>query len=64
MEYFRQETQTESTDSYDKAKQDVLQAVDSVRRLSAQQQRMLAEELMGVTNAAVLLNLLSFGLRR
>lgn len=46
------------TNDYDKAKQDVLQAMESIRKLPPPQQRMLAEELVGTGNVAVLLNIL------
>lgn len=47
----------EPTNDYDKARQDVMQAMASIRKLSPQQQRMLIEEFVGEANVAVLLNI-------
>ena len=47
----------EPTDPYEKAKMDILKALDSIRVLSAEQQKMLARELLGAESVAALLNL-------
>lgn len=48
----------EPKDDYEKAKQDVLQAMISVRNLPQWQQQKLAQELFGAVNIAALLSLL------
>lgn len=42
----------EPTDEYEKAKQDLLQALHSLRVLSPQEQRVLAEEIFGTAQVA------------
>lgn len=49
----------EPTNDYDKARQDVIKACDSVRKLHPWQQQKLAEELFGAANVAMLLRLLN-----
>ena len=57
MDSYRVTVGVEPTNDYDKAKQDVIQAMTSVRKLPIHQQRKLAEELVGSANVAVLLNI-------
>lgn len=56
----------EPTDKYEKAKMDLIQARKSFFELTEREQRMLAEELVGATNVATLLNILhqTFGRQR
>lgn len=56
MDSYRVIVGMEPTNDYDKAKQDVMQAMISIGKLSPQQQRMLAEELIGAANVAAFLN--------
>ena len=51
------------TDDYKKAKQDLIQAMRSIQKLSPQQQQMLAEELFGAANVMVLSQILRQYLR-
>ena len=57
MDHYRVIIGVEPTNDYDKAKQDVMQAMISIRKLTPQQQRMLAEELVGAANAAALMKI-------
>lgn len=57
MDNYRVTVGVEPTNDYDKAKQDVMQAMASIRKLPPQQQRMLAEELVGAANVAALMNI-------
>lgn len=43
----------EPTDKYNKAKQDLIQALTSLQELSLQEQRVLIEELFGATQVAI-----------
>lgn len=47
----------EHTDSYQKAKKDVITALFSVKSLPEEQQRRLAEELFGAANVAAVINM-------
>lgn len=47
----------EPTDKYEKAKMDLIQARKSFFELTQQEQRMLAEELVGAANVAALQNI-------
>ncbi len=58
MDDYRVTVGVEPTNDYDKARQDLLQAMNSIRKLSPQQQRMLAEEFFGATNVAALVEIL------
>lgn len=49
----------EPANDYDKARQDVIKAFDSVRKLPLWQQQKLAEELFGAANVAMLFRLLN-----
>ena len=51
------------TDDYKKAKQDLIQAMRSIQKLSPQQRQMLAEELFGAANVMVLSQILRQYLR-
>lgn len=57
MDCYRVTVGVEPTNDYDKAKQEVIQAMTSVRKLPVHQQQKLAEELVGSANVAVLLNI-------
>lgn len=57
MDNYRVTVGVEPTNDYDKAKQDVMQAMTSIRKLPPQQQRMLAEELVSAANVAALMNI-------
>lgn len=57
MDNYRVTVGVEPTNDYDKAKQDVMQAMASIRKLPPQQQRILAEELVGAANVAALMNI-------
>lgn len=54
MEEYKLTLGMEPTDDYKKAKQDLIQAMRSIQKLSPQQQQMLAEELFGAANVMVL----------
>lgn len=43
----------EPTDKYNKAKQDLIQALKSLQELSPQEQKVLAEEMFGIARVAV-----------
>lgn len=47
----------EPTDKYEKAKMDLIQAQKSFFELTQQEQRMLAEELVGAANVVILQNI-------
>lgn len=53
----------EPTDPYQKAKKDVMTALISVKSLPEEQQRRLAEELVGAKYAAMLINLARYGFK-
>lgn len=57
MNHFKPAVSFEPTNDYDKAKQDVVKAMVSIRKLPQQQQQALAEELFGATNVATVINL-------
>lgn len=57
MDNYRVTVGIEPTNDYDKAKQDIMQALASVRKLPPQQQQRLAEELFGAANVAALLTI-------
>ena len=59
MDNYRVTVGVEPTNDYDKARQNVIQAMASIRKLPPQQQRMLAEELVGTANVATIINLLN-----
>ena len=62
MDNYQVTVGVEPTNDYDKAKQDVIKAFDSIHKLSPKQQQMLAQELVGATNVAILLKLFNQGL--
>ena len=57
MDNYRVTVGVEPTNDYEKAKQDVMQAMISIRKLLLHQQRMLAEEFVGAANVTALLNI-------
>ena len=57
MDNYQVTVGVEPTNDYDKAKQDVVKALNSIRKLSPWKQQMLAEEFVGATNVAILLRL-------
>ena len=57
MDNYRVTVGIEPTNDYDKAKQDIMQALISIRKLPPQQQQMLAEEFVGAANVATLLTI-------
>lgn len=59
MEQFKPTFGIEPTNKYAKAKKDLIQAMNSVRELTPQEQQMLATELFGAEKIAALLNLLN-----
>lgn len=64
MDNYQVTVGVEPTNDYDKTKQDVVKALDSIRKLSPRQQQMLAEELVGTTKVAILLKLFNQGFSR
>lgn len=50
----------EPTDPYEKAKQDIFTALNSIRALSPAQQEMLARELFQAVDVAVALRLMQY----
>ena len=63
MEEYKLTLEMEPTDDYKKAKQDLIQAMRSIQKLSPQQQQMLAEELFEAANVIVLSQILRQYLR-
>ena len=63
MEEYKSTLGMEPTDDYKKAKQDLIQAMRSIQKLSPQQQQMLEEELFGAANVMVLSQILRQYLR-
>lgn len=57
MDGFKPTIGIEPTNKYDKAKQDLIQAVNSIRELTQQEQQMLFTDLFGAAGIAALLNL-------
>lgn len=55
MNDFRITTNIEPTDKYQKAKNDCLQAANSMQALTNEEQKQLAEELFGATRVQLLL---------
>lgn len=56
MDNYQIMARAEPTNDYEKTEQDIIQAMISIRKLS-QQQRSLAEELVGAANVAAFLNI-------
>ena len=56
MDNYQIMARAEPTNDYEKTEQDIIQAMISIRKLS-QQQRSLAEELVGAANVAAVLNI-------
>lgn len=63
MEKYKLTLGIEPTNDYQKARQDLIQAMKSIHKLSQQQQQMLAEELFGAANVMVLSQILHQYLR-
>lgn len=63
MEEYKLTLEMEPTDDYKKAKQDLIQAMRSIQKLSPQQQQMMAEELFEAANVMVLSQILRQYLR-
>lgn len=63
MEEYKLTLEMEPTDDYKKAKQDLIQAMRSIQKLSPQQQQMLEEELFEAANVMVLSQILRQYLR-
>ncbi len=57
MDRFEPTIGIEPTNKYDKAKQDLIQAMNSIRELTQQEQQMLFTDLFGAAGIAALLNL-------
>lgn len=57
MDNYRITIRVEPTNDYDKAKQDSMQAMISIRKLPLHQQQMLAEEFVGMEKVSVLQNI-------
>ena len=47
----------EPTDKYNKAKQDLIQALSSLQELSPQEQRVLIEDMFGIAQVAVAMDM-------
>lgn len=58
MEEYKLTLGMEPIDDYKKAKQDLIQAIRSIQKLSPQQQQMLVEELFGAADVMVLSQIL------
>lgn len=59
MDRFKPIIGIEPTNKYDKAKQDLIQAMNSIQELSQQEQQKLFIELFGVTRVAAALSLIN-----
>lgn len=57
MDRYKPTIGIEPTNKYDKAKQDLIQAMNSIRELSQQEQQMLFTELFGAAGIAAVLSL-------
>ncbi len=57
MDRFKPTIGIEPTNKYDKAKQDLIQAMNSIRELSQQEQQMLFTELFGAAGIVAVLSL-------
>lgn len=58
MDKFRPTFGIEPTDKYDKAKQDLIQALNSIRELEPWQREQLAKELLGANVAVAMYNVM------
>lgn len=54
MDRFKPTVGIEPTDKYEKARQDVIQALDSIRDLESWQREQLAKELLGIDIVAAM----------
>lgn len=64
MNYYKPTLGIEPTDKYEKAKQDIFQALNSVQALTPQERQRLAEEMFRDANVTVMLNILHQAFRR
>ena len=60
MNQYRPTFGVEPVDPYEKAKQDLITALQSFRMLSPRQQEMLAKELFGAANVAAVVELIQY----
>ena len=58
MDKFKLSLEIESTEKYEKAKQDLLQALKSYDELTLDQKERLMQEFFGVANVAAVCNML------
>lgn len=58
MNQYKPTVEIESTDKYEKAKQDLITAYNSFRELLPNQQETLVKELFGAANVAAMLNIM------
>ena len=58
MNQYRPKIGVESVDPYEKAKQDLITALQSFRMLSPRQQEMLAKELFGAASVEAVVNII------
>ena len=58
MDNFKVKLNVEPTNDYEKAKLELLKAMDSIRALTPYQQKQLAEELFGVQAVATLAHIM------
>ena len=58
MNKYKPTIKIESTDNYEKAREDLLTALHSFSKLSYIQQECLAKELFGAANVATVLNIM------
>ena len=58
MDNYKPTLGTEPTDKYEKAKQDLLQALKSYGELTSQEKECLMQEFFGVANVATVCNML------
>lgn len=63
MDKYRLTFGVEPTDKYKKAQYDLIQALHSLRELSLQEQRILAEEVFGAVNVAFAIELFQKSIR-
>lgn len=63
MDHYKPTISLDPTDNYEKAKQDLLQALKSCSELNPQQKECLVKEIFGAANVAFLCNILNQHLR-
>ena len=64
MDNYKVTFELEPSNNYDKAKKDVMKAMASINNLSPYQQQLLAEELFGAVNVAVLISIFHQNFKR